>query len=63
MRFIEEAGDTAVASAERSDDLSTDFDLLDDFLRELGPTMAELENVAVETTPLLTDLRRPRPQA
>ena len=40
-------GDTAVASAQRRDDLSTDFDLLDDALRELGPTMAELENVAV----------------
>ena len=43
VRFVEEAGDTAVASAQRRDDLSTDFDLLDDALRELGPTMAELE--------------------
>jgi ABC-type transporter Mla subunit MlaD len=61
VRFVEEAGDTAVASAARRDDLSTDFDLLDDALRELGPTMAELENVAVETTPLLADLRRAAP--
>ena len=61
VRFVEEAGDTAVASAQRRDDLSTDFDLLDDALRELGPTMAELENVAVETTPLLADLRRAAP--
>ena len=37
VRFIREAGDTAVASAERRDDLSTDFDLLDDVLRELEP--------------------------
>ena len=61
VRFIHEAGDAAVASAERRDDLSTDFDLLDDFLRELNPTMAELENVAVETTPLLADLRTAAP--
>ena len=61
VRFVEEAGDTAVASAARRDDLSTDFDLLDDVLRELNPTMAELENVAVETTPLLADLRRAAP--
>jgi ABC-type transporter Mla subunit MlaD len=61
VRFIHEAGDTAVASAERRDDLSTDFDLLDDVLRELNPTMAELENVAVETTPLLADLRLAAP--
>ena len=60
MRFIREARDTAVASAERRDDLSTDFDLLDDFLRELAPTLVELENVAVEQTPLLADLRGPR---
>ena len=61
VRFVEEAGDTAVASAQRRDDLSTDFDLLDDALRELGPTMAELENVARETTPLLADLRGAAP--
>ena len=61
VRFIEEAGDAAVASAERRDDLSTDFDLLDDALRELGPTMAELENAARETTPLLADLRGAAP--
>ena len=61
VRFVEEAGDTAVASAARRDDLSTDFDLLDDALRELGPTMAELENVARETTPLLADLRGAAP--
>jgi ABC-type transporter Mla subunit MlaD len=61
VRFIQEAGDAAVASAERRDDLSTDFDLLDDALRELGPTMAELENVARQSTPLLADLRAAGP--
>ena len=48
---------------QRRDDLSTDFDLLDDALRELGPTMAELEDVARETTPLLADLRGRRAAA
>ena len=61
VRFIEEAGDASVASAERRDDLSTDFDLLDDALAELGPTMVELENVALESTPLLADLRAAAP--
>jgi ABC-type transporter Mla subunit MlaD len=61
VRFIREAGDAAVASAERRDDLSTDFDLLDDALRELGPTMVELEKVGRQTTPLLSDLRTAAP--
>ncbi|HYH60922.1 MAG TPA: MlaD family protein, partial [Solirubrobacterales bacterium] len=60
--FIENAGEAAAASAERSDDLSRDFDLLDNFLAELEPTMVELGNVARETTPLLTDLRGAAPQ-
>ena len=60
--FIENAGEVAAASAERSDDLSRNFDLLDDFLVELEPTMAELENVAVESTPLMADLRAAAPQ-
>ena len=64
VRFIEEADDTAAASAERREDLSRNFELLDDFLAELRPTLAELENLANEQTPLLTDLRAaaPRPQ-
>ena len=60
--FINNAGEAAAASAERSDDLSRDFDLLDDFLAELQPTMVELGNVARETTPLLSDLRGAAPQ-
>ncbi len=42
MRFIQKAGDTAAASAARRDDLSADFDRLDNFLAELGPTSAQL---------------------
>ncbi len=60
--FVETAGDAAAASAERRDDLSTDFDLLDDALVELEPTMVELARVARESTPLLADLRRSAPQ-
>jgi virulence factor Mce-like protein len=61
VRFIKEARDTARASAERREDLSRDFELLDDFLGELDPTLLELENLAREQTPLLTDLRAAAP--
>ena len=61
VRFIDEAEDTARVSAERRDDLARDFDLLDDFLFELRPTMTELGNLAREQTPLLTDLRAAAP--
>ncbi|MFI5026620.1 MAG: MlaD family protein, partial [Solirubrobacterales bacterium] len=61
VKFIEEARDTAAASAERRDDLGSDFALLDDFLAELNPTLVELESVARESTPLFTDLRASAP--
>ena len=61
VRFIQEARDTAEASAARREDLSRDFELLDDFLAELRPTLVELDNLAVEQTPLLTDLRAAAP--
>jgi ABC-type transporter Mla subunit MlaD len=59
--FIDEAEDTARVSADRRDDLSRDFDLLDDFLFELNPVMVELGNLAREQTPLLIDLRAAAP--
>jgi ABC-type transporter Mla subunit MlaD len=59
--FIDEAEDTARVSAERRENLSRDFDLLDDFLFELQPTMVELGNLAREQTPLLIDLRAAAP--
>ncbi len=61
VRFIREARDTAEASTARREDLSRDFEILDDFLAELRPTLAELDNLAVEQTPLLTDLRAAAP--
>jgi ABC-type transporter Mla subunit MlaD len=61
VRFIREARDTAEASASRREDLSRDFEVLDDFLAELRPTLVELDNLAVEQTPLLTDLRAAAP--
>jgi ABC-type transporter Mla subunit MlaD len=61
VRFIEEAKGTAEAAAARRDDLSRSFALLDDFLAELGPTMVQLDAVAVEGTPLAADLRSAAP--
>ncbi|MDX6583730.1 MAG: hypothetical protein QOI10_2914 [Solirubrobacterales bacterium] len=61
VRFIREARDTAKASTAREQDLSTDFQLLDDFLAQLKPTLAEVDNLAVQQTPLLTDLKAAAP--
>jgi ABC-type transporter Mla subunit MlaD len=61
VRFIDEAEDTARVSADRREDLSTNFDLLDDFLAELDPVMIELGNLAREQTPLMTDLGQAAP--
>jgi ABC-type transporter Mla subunit MlaD len=61
VRFIREARDTAEISVTRREDLSRNFEILDDFLAELRPTLAELDNLAVEQTPLLTDLKAAAP--
>ena len=60
-RFIEEATNTAEIANTRRDDLSQNFALLDDFLAQLGPTMNELDNLAVQGTPLAADLRGAAP--
>ena len=59
--FIEKTKDTAEATAARRDDLSQNFALLDDFLAQLKPTMADLDKVAVQGTPLATNLRQAAP--
>jgi virulence factor Mce-like protein len=55
-RFVDEAEDTSSASAERADDIARNFDRLPHFVRELRPTMAALEEAAVEQRPVLVDL-------
>jgi phospholipid/cholesterol/gamma-HCH transport system substrate-binding protein len=61
VHFIDNAGRTAAISADRSNDLSQNFHLLDDFLAELQPTMFELGKLADQQTPLLTDLHAAAP--
>jgi ABC-type transporter Mla subunit MlaD len=61
VRFIQEARDTAQISNSRREFVSANFNLLDDFLAELQPTLADLEVLAREQTPLLTDLRASAP--
>ncbi len=61
VHFIDNAGRTAAISAERSSDLSRNFDLLDDFLAELKPTMFQLGKLATYQTPLLRDLHAAAP--
>lgn len=56
-RFLTEAADISQATAERKEDLSEDFRLLDDFIAELDPTLVSLGEVTAEQTPLLRDLR------
>ena len=55
-RFVDEAEDTATASAERATDLQENWRQLPGFLTELTPTMAALEEVAREQRPVLVDL-------
>jgi ABC-type transporter Mla subunit MlaD len=61
VRFVQEARDTAEISASRGDELSRNFEILDDFLFELRPVLGDLETLAREQTPLLTDLRAAAP--
>jgi virulence factor Mce-like protein len=61
VRFVQEARDTAAASVARREDLSRNFEILDDFLAELQPTLVDLERLARDQTPLLTDLRAAAP--
>jgi ABC-type transporter Mla subunit MlaD len=61
VRFIDNAGRTAAISAERANDLSQNFNLLDDFLVELQPVVQNLGNLAEQQTPLLIDLHKAAP--
>jgi virulence factor Mce-like protein len=56
-RFVDEARDTAVASAERRDDIAAGFHKLPGFLRQLTPTMKALGETAEAQAPTLRNLR------
>jgi ABC-type transporter Mla subunit MlaD len=59
--WIVVANETGQASAERSDDIRRGINRLPDFLRELRPLMADLEDLADQGTPVLADLRQAAP--
>lgn len=54
--FIDKAGKTATATAEKGDALERNFELLPQFLDELKPTMARLEQFSDSATPVFEDL-------
>jgi ABC-type transporter Mla subunit MlaD len=54
--FVVKANETGQASAERSDDIRRGIELLPEFLAELEPLMADLEDFADQGIPLLADL-------
>ncbi len=56
--FIESAGDTATATAERRTDIARGLQRFPRFLRELDPLMADLQGFAEQATPVATNLNR-----
>jgi ABC-type transporter Mla subunit MlaD len=56
VRFVQNANRTAVATAQRSSDVQSDFRLLPGFLTELRPTLARLGDLSQASTPVLTQL-------
>ncbi|HEX5908853.1 MAG TPA: MlaD family protein [Thermoleophilaceae bacterium] len=56
--FIESAGDTATATAERREDIARGIERFPGFLRELQPLMADLQGFAEQATPVATNLNR-----
>jgi len=59
--FINSANETAQATAERRVDIERSIERLPAWLRELRPTLADLDVLADEFTPVLADLRRAAP--
>jgi virulence factor Mce-like protein len=62
VQFIDEAEDVAATAVERRDDVSRGFDLFDDYINELRPTLAQLNDTAQQQTPLLVSLREAAPE-
>jgi virulence factor Mce-like protein len=54
--FVVAANETAQATAERSADIQRTFQRLPAFLEQLKPTLADLESVSRQSTPVLADL-------
>mgnify|MGYP001389388916 CR=1 FL=1 len=59
--FIDKAGETAAATAERGEELERNFELLPELLAELEPTMQRLEEFSRAATPVFADLRAAAP--
>jgi ABC-type transporter Mla subunit MlaD len=59
--FIDHAGATAVATAERGEDLERDFERLPPFLRELEPTAQRLDAFGAQAIPALASLQAQAP--
>jgi len=55
--FIDKAGQTAAATAERGDALEANFQRFPEFLRQLTPTAQRLGEFAAAGTPVMTNLR------
>lgn len=55
-RFIDKAGATATATAEKGDALERNFELLPQFLAQLRPTMERLQGFSEAATPVFDDL-------
>jgi ABC-type transporter Mla subunit MlaD len=62
VEFVDEAEDVSSAALERRDDVSRGFDLFDDYIAELYPTLAQLGETARQQTPLLADLGDAAPE-
>ncbi len=60
--FVDEAEDVASTALERREDVGRGFDLFDDYIAELRPTLAQLDDTARQQTPLLADLRDAAPE-
>jgi ABC-type transporter Mla subunit MlaD len=61
IKFIQTAGRTAAISSSVRGALAENFNRLDNFLHQLGPTMAQLAVTARQSTPLLRDLHAVAP--
>jgi ABC-type transporter Mla subunit MlaD len=59
--FIDHAGATAVAAAERGEDIERNFERLPPFLRELRPTADRFSAFAAQMTPAMESLQEQAP--